>query len=315
MTKLCVTGGYGFVGTNLILAAAEHGHEITVLDDLSIGDGRYLHEVPHRLVKGDIRDSEAVAEAFQGTDVVVHLAAHTSVVDSQQNPQHDCDVNVRGTVGLLQGCVEQGVKRFILASSNAPLGEQEPPVDEERVPRPLSPYGASKLAGEGYCSAYAASYGLETVVLRFANVYGPYSTHKSSVVAKFMRQVCEGQGLIIYGDGEQTRDFVHVGDLAQGILAAISKPEAAHQVFQLGSGTETCLLALVEFLQEVTAEDFNVSHEPERPGEIRRNWTDISKARRILGYEPKHDLREGLADMYEQYMIGSAQGVLIQDDA
>ena len=136
--KLVVTGAYGFVGTHLLIAAAQGGYDLVVLDDLSICDGRYLQQIPHRLVKGDIRDESVVAQALEGAEAVVHLAAHTSVVDSLQNPAHDCDVNVRGTLNVLQGCVDASVQRFVLASSNASLGEQSPPVDEERVARPLS---------------------------------------------------------------------------------------------------------------------------------------------------------------------------------
>ncbi|MBT4099386.1 MAG: NAD-dependent epimerase/dehydratase family protein [Gemmatimonadetes bacterium] len=299
--KLVVTGGYGFVGTNLILAAAARGTDIVVLDDLSVGDGQYVKNVSHRLVEGDIRDRDVVSQALDGADAVVHLAAHTSVVDSQTDPEHDCDVNVRGTMTVLRGCVDAGVKRFVLASSNAPLGEQIPPVDEERVPKPMSPYGASKLAGEGYCSSFAASYGLGTTVLRFANVYGMYSTHKSSVVAKFLRRIQAGEGLVIYGDGEQTRDFVHVEDLAQGILAALQTPDAAGETFQLGSGTETSVLTLVDLLRQVAGGDVQITHEPERPGEIRRNWTDIGKAQRILGYQPSKQLAPSLAQMHEWF--------------
>ena len=200
------------------------------------------------------------------------------------------------------GGLPKAVKRFVFASSNAPLGEQTPPVDEDRIPKPLSPYGASKLAGEGYCSAFAATHhGLEPVVLRFANVYGLYSTHKSSVVAKFMRRIRDREGLIVYGDGEQTRDFVHAEDLARGILSAVEAPAASGQTFQLGSGTETSVLRLVELLREVAGDVVGVTHEPERPGEIRRNWTNISKAREILGYDPQKDLRASLDEMYRWF--------------
>lgn len=274
------------------------GCAVRVLDNLSTGDRRLLEGVRYEFVEGDIRDREGVDAAMAGVDAVVHLAAHTNVVDSIADPELDCDLNVRGTLTVLQSCVSQKVGRFVLASSSAPLGEQEPPVDEGRVPRPLSPYGASKLACEGYCSAFAGSYGLDTVVLRFSNAYGPYSSHKTSVVARFIRQILGDDELVIYGDGEQTRDFVNVRDLSAAIAGALVSDGVGGEVFQIGSGIETSVLELVAALERTTGRAIRVRHEPERTGEIRRSWVLIDKARRMLGYQPCVALGEGLKECW-----------------
>ena len=172
----------------------------------------------------DIRNREGLRKIVSGSSAVVHLAAQTGVIPSLEDPAFDMEQNVGGTLNLLEACRIAGTPRFVLASSSAPLGEQEPPIDESKVPRPLSPYGASKLAGEGYCSAYAGSFGLETIALRFSNVYGPRSTYKGSVVAKFIKNILSGIPLTIYGSGGQTRDFIYVEDLCDAIDLAFRPP-------------------------------------------------------------------------------------------
>ncbi|RIK41240.1 MAG: epimerase, partial [Chloroflexi bacterium] len=201
MSAILVTGGAGFIGASLVPMLLGQGYRVRVLDDLSVGSAATLEGLDVELVVGDIRDRAAVDAAVAGMDGVVHLAAHTTVIDSIHDPLHDYAVNVGGTLNLLLACRDQGIGRFVFASSNAPIGENTPPIDESKPARPLSPYGASKLAGEGYCSAFHSSYGLGTVILRFANVYGPRSTHKGSVVAKFIKDALSSGRLTIYGDG------------------------------------------------------------------------------------------------------------------
>ncbi len=314
MKNILITGGAGFVGINLVRHLIENtGHKITVLDNLSTGNLDLLKEVvdaggkemeyrftpdPGALcfLQMDILQKEAVNEALEGQQAVVHLAAQTGVIPSLEYPVKDAEVNITGTLNLLRASVKHKIETFVFASSAAPLGEQEPPLDEGKVPRPLSPYGASKLAGEGYCSAFYGSFGLNTVVLRFSNLYGPNSFHKGSVVARFIKQVLSGESPVIYGDGGQTRDFLFTGDLCRCIAAVLESGEnGAGEVFQLGSGTGTSVNGLVELLREVTGTSFSVVHEPERKGEIRYNYTSIEKARKRFGFSPGTDLKTGLA--------------------
>ena len=182
-----------------------------------------------QLVVGDIGDEELALRAGEGIDVVVHLAANTGVAPSVEDPRSDCISNVIGTLNYLESARHNRAKRFVFASSGAPVGECTPPIHEEMVPHPVSPYGASKLAGEGYCSAYFRTYSVETVALRFGNVYGPGSGHKNSVVAKFIRHAMQGETLEIYGDGKQTRDFVYIDDLVNAMIAAATRADIGGQ--------------------------------------------------------------------------------------
>jgi len=298
--KVLITGGCGFVGVNLVKYLSARGYAIRILDDLSTGKREYienlsLREEPEYII-GDVRDEEAVDRAGEGVDAVVHLAALTSVVESLENPVENWEINVGGTFNLLEACRRKGVERFIFASSNAVAGEQEPPIDEMKVPQPLSPYGASKLAGEGLSTAYFHSFGIKTVSLRFANLYGPYSDDKTSVIALFMQWTKKGEPFIIYGDGNQTRDFVHVDDICQAVEIVLGATESSlwGEIFQIASGMETSINELVRIIGEVTGKDVQAIYEPERTGEIKRNYSDISKARKVLGFEPEVKLKEGL---------------------
>jgi UDP-glucose 4-epimerase len=250
------------------------------------------------LVVEDIRDEELARVACQGVDVVVHLAASTGVIPSIENPRGDCLENVVGTLNVLEGARANRVQRFVFASSGAPLGEQNPPIHEEMVARPMSPYGASKLAGEAYCMAYHGSFALETVALRFGNVYGPYSKYKTSVVAKFITHIINSEPLPIYGDGNQTRDFIYVDDLIQAILLCLDKPNLGGEIFQIATHKEDTVIEVAEELNALSRKHLGrkseIVFENERKGEIKRNYSDISKARKMLGFDPKYDLREGL---------------------
>jgi len=293
MTVL-VTGGCGFIGSNLVRRLAARGVRLRLLDNLSVGTRDALPAGSAiDLIVGDIRDVTAVTRAVEGVDAVVHLAASTGVSDSVSDPASDFDANVMGTFNLLRASVAASVRRFVFASSNAAIGEHPPPVDELRVPRPISPYGAGKLAGEGYCAAFAAAYGLQTFVLRFSNVYGPGSTHKTSVVARFIREGLQKGAVTVYGDGRQTRDFLYVEDLCTAVEAALAATGSG-EVFQIASGIETTVLTLVTTLKTVSGRDFDVVFAPARTGDIARNVSDISKATRLLGYRPVVPLEDGL---------------------
>lgn len=308
MTSYLVTGGCGFIGVNLVSRLVGRGDRVRVLDNLSLGRREDIEPLAAELEVGDIRDYATVAKACKGADVVVHLAAHTRVVESVSDPELNFEINAIGTMNVLRACREAGVRKMILASTGgAILGEQEPPVHEGMVPRPVSPYGASKLVGEAYCSAFFGSYGLNTVALRFSNVYGPYSYHKGSVVAQFFRNLMQKEPLVIYGDGEQTRDFLYVTDLVEAILLA-DKGDTPGEVFQIASGRETSLRALLDAMKKAIPElTFDVRYEPVRAGEIRRNYASIEKARRMLGYDPKTRLEDGLKNTWRWFLSHGGQ--------
>ncbi|MGM0509618.1 MAG: GDP-mannose 4,6-dehydratase [Thermoplasmatota archaeon] len=314
MKKVLVTGGCGFIGTNFIdYLMDKTDWKVSILDNLSVGKLEYLESIENYsedridFTEGDIRDKEEVEKAISDSQVVVHLAAQTGVIPSVENPKEDADINIMGTLNLLEASVDNDIERFAQASSAAPLGEQEQPVHEGKVPGPLAPYGASKLACEGYCSAFAASYSLQTTALRFSNVYGPNSWHKGSVVAKFIRQILDDEQLTIFGDGEQTRDFIHTRDISQAIYRSLTEDlQNDFELFQLGTGEETSVNELYETIEE-KLEGYDIKspgviHGDERAGEILRSYADVSKAKEMLGYEPKVDLSEGIDETIEWFM-------------
>ncbi|MFO8051459.1 MAG: NAD-dependent epimerase/dehydratase family protein [Thermoplasmatota archaeon] len=310
--RILITGGAGFIGTNLIEHALSNTNlKFLVLDNESVGRFEDLKKIAGfdegrvELFKGDIRSMEDVEEAIDGCSIVVNLAAQTGVVPSIEDPRKDALVNIMGTLNLLEASRKFGIKRFVQASSAAPLGEQDPPLHEGKLPGPLSPYGASKLACEGYCSAYRGSFGLSTVVLRFSNVYGRHSFKKGSVIAKFIKEGLSKRPLTIFGDGGQTRDFVYAGDLSQGILNVIfTTPQ--HSIYQLGTGVETSVNQLVGILKDEFRKrelpELNVEHGPRLQGEIMRNYTDISLAMRELDYHPKMELKAGVGTTIEWFL-------------
>jgi len=299
-----ITGGAGFIGVNLVRALAPLARGLRVLDNLSAGRRQDLENLPVELRVADIRDQVAVDKAMAGVEVVVHLAAHTGVVQSVADPATDLSVNVAGTLNLLQAAVRHGVSRFIFASTGgAIVGAATPPVHEDLPPRPLSPYGAGKLAAEGYCSAFWGSYGLKTVSLRFSNIYGPYSYHKGSVIAKFFRQILAGEELTVFGDGEQTRDFLYVQDLCEAILTAVHAEVPFGRLIQLGTGRETSINALLKLLRvTVGARRFpEVRYADPRAGEVLRNFVSIARAGEHLQFAPRTDLAVGLKLTWEWF--------------
>ncbi|MGI8552116.1 MAG: NAD-dependent epimerase/dehydratase family protein, partial [Dehalococcoidia bacterium] len=293
-------GGCGFIGANSVRMLLSAGYRVRILD-ISTDRAAYLDGLDLEIVRGDICDFATVPDALAGCWAVVHLAAATSVVDSVHDPETTFRVNAAGTLNLLLASLRSGVSRFVIASSNAVLGEQQPPFAESSAPRPRSPYGASKLAGEAYCAAFHASYGLETVVLRFANAYGPFSLHKSSVVARFLKALMNGQPLTIYGDGLQTRDFIYVSDVARAIVLALQQDDAG-DLFQIGSGRETSIIDLAHMLQMATGIEPALNFRPQPAGEVRRNYSSIDHARRRLGFEPSVHLQTGLAETFHWFM-------------
>jgi UDP-glucose 4-epimerase len=309
--RVLVTGGAGFIGANLIRLLLDRGCHVTVLDNLSSGRHEHLDGLPVEFIHGDVLDSMAALNAVAGQNGIVHLAAQTGVPGSLKYPRRDCEINVLGTLTLLEVCKKERERRqaqggapgprFVFASSNAPLGRQSPPATEDKAPLPISPYGASKLAGEAYCLAYNGAWGLDTIVLRFGNVYGPFSTHKGSVVAKFLQDILAGRNLVIDGDGQQTRDFIYVGDLCRAILMALES-NVCGEIFQVATGTETTIDKLTGLLKRAAQLDVSVKHGPARQADIRQNYSAIEKIRRMLGWEPQIELQKGL-EMTAQWFL------------
>jgi len=256
---------------------------------------------------GDILDEDLALRAAGGADAIVHLAANTGVLPSVEDPRGDCRKNVFGTLNYLEAARHNGVGRFVFASSGGTvIGEVEPPIHEEMAPHPVAPYGASKLAGEGYCSAYFQTFDIGTVALRFGNVYGPLSGHKNSVVARFIKRATNGEVLEIYGDGSQTRDYIYVGDLIRAIKLSVTTEGVGGETFQIATNAETTVRELTDKLIPALAEagvkDIEVSHTDARRGEVRRNFADTSKARRLLGWQAEMPLDEGLRRTVEWFM-------------
>jgi UDP-glucose 4-epimerase len=301
--RVLVTGGAGFIGANLIRMLRARGDAVTVLDDFSVGQRVHVTDIGVDVVEGDIRDTPLVAKLADTHDAVVHLAAQTGVPVSLEDPRRDCDINVLGTLSVLEAIrsvTGSGRPRFrvVFASSSAPLGRQEPPATEDKAPLPISPYGASKLAGEAYCLAYHGSWGLGTVALRFGNVYGPFSAKKQSVVAKFFSDVDEGRPLVVAGDGGQTRDFIYVEDLCRAVLAALDS-QVAGEVFQIATGVETRIADLATLVQQTVGRRVTVAAGPARAGDVRHSYATIAKARTLLGWEPRVTLAEGLRQTWQ----------------
>ncbi|MEM6299904.1 MAG: NAD-dependent epimerase/dehydratase family protein [Bacteroidota bacterium] len=315
-----ITGGCGFIGRNLIkyLLKQDVPPSIRVVDNLSVGKIKDLVYATDKasqvtsstmdwnsgvveVIQGDIMDADLAVSLAQDADVIVHLAANTGVAPSVENPRMDCTTNVIGTLNYLEAARQHKVSRFVFASSGAPIGECVPPIHEELACHPVSPYGASKLAGEGYCSAYFRTFGVETVALRFGNVYGPGSSHKSSVVAKFIRKALNGETLEIYGSGKQTRDFIFTEDLVRAIWLAATKEGIGGEVFQIATNRETTVLELTEQLLEVLQEngvkDVKVTHGEKRLGDVMRNFSNTTKAKEKLGWVCKTTLRDGLIQL------------------
>ena len=303
--RVLITGGAGFIGSNLVRSLIANGtaDSITVLDNEVLGDRKILEGLDVEFVHGDIRDNDVVRKVVAKADTIVHLAADTRVIDSIDNPFFNYENNVLGSMNIFMAMREFGVERLVNASTGgAILGEVPPPVDEDMLPSPMSPYGAAKLAVEGYCSAFAASYGLKIASLRFSNVYGPLSIHKGSVVAAFMRNIMDGKSITIYGDGSQIRDYVYVYDLCDGIVAAVNA--GVNGVYQLGTGIPTTLNALVENMRDVVGQDYpiEVTFENARKGEIKDTYCNISKAREAFGFDPATKLPVGLKNTWEWFL-------------
>ncbi|MGH2555286.1 MAG: NAD-dependent epimerase/dehydratase family protein [Actinomycetota bacterium] len=292
--RVLVTGGAGFVGSNLVSNLMRAGHEVTVLDDLSAGahPDWWRRRSGPRCIQARVEDGPAVRRAARGAEAVVHLAARPGVADSVARPDLDFDANVLGTFNAVDAARRAGVRAFVFASSGAVLAGATPPLREDMPPAPLSPYGASKLYGEGITAA-AGVYGMVGISLRFANVYGPDSAHKKSVISLFIRQALARKPFIIYGNGRQTRDFLCVEDVCVAIVKALDAAKPG--VYHLGTGVETSVNELAEKVARACGTELRIERKPPRPGDAVRSFVDLSSAQKQLRWTPKVKLEEGLA--------------------
>ncbi len=301
--KVLVTGGAGFIGSHVVEKLVKQGYQVRVLDDLSTGSLDNLSNVVGDIefIKGDVRDYEAVSRAVEGVDLIVHEAAITSVVRSIEDPLTTSLVNVQGTLNLLWASVRNSIKRFVYASSSSIYGDTPAlPKHEELTPNPLSPYAVSKLAGEEYCQVFHKVYGLSTVALRYFNVYGPRQRYGpySGVVSIFINRILNKQPPVIYGDGEQTRDFTFVEDVAEATIKALETEGIDGEVFNVGCGSPISINQLAKTLMEVAGVSFEPIYTEPRKGDIRHSHADIKKAKELLKWRPSTTLREGLARTY-----------------
>ena len=299
-SKVLITGGSGFIGSNLSKELLSKGHEVHILD---ISDKSSLTLEGAILHRGSITHSDIVESAIEGCEVVFHEAALTSVSDSIENPEKFRKVNVWGTRNVLEVCRKHDVKKVVLASSAAVYGDESIlPKTEESPTKPISPYAESKLQNEKDAKEYFKEYGLETVSLRYFNVYGPGQDPKSpysGVISKFMDCTIEKKQPTIFGDGKQTRDFVFVEDVVNANLLAMEKKGIGGEAFNIAIGKETSVLELWNVIKELSGSAFEPSMSPKREGDILRSVASIEKAKKMLGYEPKYSIKEGLEKTME----------------
>lgn len=300
-SRVLVTGGAGFIGRRLVRALLDAGAEVTVADK------RQPTEPDVRAVVGDLRDSSVVARAVSpDTDTIVHLAAVTSVLRSLEDPVGTYETNVHATASLLEMARTHGVSSFVMASTNAVVGDVGSSVITEQVPlRPLTPYGATKAAGEMLVSCYSAAYGIAGCALRFSNVYGPGMGEKDSFVPRLMRAARDGHGVQVYGDGTQVRDLIHVDDIVAGILLAWRSRSTGPII--LGAGESVTVNDIIAAARSVTGAPIPVEHVAPKPGEMPAVIVDISAAR-ALGYQPTHDLKSGIATVWPEFAPAGGPG-------
>jgi len=307
MTSYLVTGGAGFIGSHIATALVGRGDRVRVLDNLSTGSRQNLAHLADRveLIEGDLLDREAVERAVAGIDVVYHQAALASVPRSVAKPLDTNAACVTGTLNVLDAARQADVRRVIYAGSSSVYGNQ--PVKSKResdLPCPLSPYAAAKLAGEYYCQAFTETYGMETVVIRYFNVFGPRqdpASEYSAVIPLFVTAMLAGHRPTVFGDGSQSRDFTFIDNVVQGNLAAADSPDAVGRVLNVACGRKFSLLELIASINQVLGTNLEPIFAPPRAGDVRESLADISAARKVLGYSPVIDFEEGLRRSIEYY--------------
>ncbi|MDW8044794.1 MAG: SDR family oxidoreductase [Nitrososphaerota archaeon] len=304
--RVMVTGGAGFIGSHLVDRLVKDGYDVIILDDLSSGSKmnikKHLESKKVKFVIGDVRDSKLLLKYLRGVEVVFHNAAIVSVSQSFKSPTKVNDVNVNGTLALLQACIANKVRRFIYSSSAAVYGNIPPPLREDSPTNPISPYGVTKLAAERYIQLYHESYGLETISLRYFNVYGPRQRvgHYSGVIMRFIQRLKDNKRPIIYGDGEQTRDFIYIDDVIDANMIALNTKAVGH-VFNIATGIPTSINELAKQIGEILGKsDIKPMYFKPKVGDIKHSYGDVSKAQHILNFQAKIKLSQGLRKMLDR---------------
>ena len=297
--RALVTGGGGFIGSNLVRALVERGDEVRVLDNFSTGNRANLEGLDVDVVEGELRSYERVHNAIRGVDVVFHLGALGSVPRSVQDPLTSSAVNIEGTLNVLLAARDEGVRRVVYSSSSSVYGTRRTlPVREEDAPDPLSPYGVAKLSAERYCVSFARVYeSFETVVVRYFNVFGPRQSPHSqyaAVIPRFITAIAGARPITIEGDGEQRRDFTYVSNVVDGTLLAADAPGASGRIFNVAASAPVSVNHVADTIGSILGKEVERTFAPPRPGDIRDSWADVAAAREVLGWEPAVDLEEGL---------------------
>lgn len=306
--RYLVTGGAGFIGSNIVDELVRRGHQVRVLDDLSAGKESNLAAVRKHIdfQIGSLIDMKDVQAACQGIDYMIHLAARTSVPRSVADPIETNRVNIDGTLNLLVAARDAKVKRIVYAASSSAYGETvELPKTEAMPPSPISPYGITKYVGELYAQVFGRVYGLENVSIRYFNVFGPHqdpTSQYSGVLSRFMLAVIEGKPPVVYGDGEQSRDFTYIDNVVDETLRACEVPAANGRVFNGGTGVRTTINQVLRLLGKITGKKVQARYDPPRTGDIRDSQADIALARQVLGYQPRVQFEEGLRRTWDWYV-------------
>ena len=300
--NIFITGGTGFIGSHLYKYLSKQGNKIIIFDNLSNSKIQKLTDPNIKIIKGDILDYPLLSKSLNNTEIVIHLAAQISVTDSIKDPNNTMKVNVDGTQNVLDACQKNNIKNLIAISTAAVFGNQDV-IDESSKTNPISPYGKSKLLMEEKITNFSKKYNLNSVILRFFNLYGPgQSPQYAGVITKFLENIREDKPLVIYGNGSQTRDFIHIDDAVECISLAIKNiDKKTGKIYNVGSGKSTSILELANLLLKLSGKNLPISFKPEIKGDILYSKTSIDLAKKELGFEPKISLQEGLSRFFQDY--------------
>jgi nucleoside-diphosphate-sugar epimerase len=307
MSKYLVTGGAGFIGLNVVYHLAAAGERVVILDNFSTGKKKHLRDLPKdvKVVEGDILDLKGLKKCTRSCDYVIHLAGQPSVLKSVKDPLGSLEINGMGTLNALIAARDAKVKRFIYVGSATAYGESPSlPKIEAMSETPLSPYAVSTIAAENQCRVFFNTYGLQTVILRAFNMYGPYQDTTGvygPVVGKFIATLLDGKAPIISGDGKQSRDFVHVADVIEAIKAACVAPKAEGELFNIATGSRITVNGLVNMINNILGKEIQPKYEEARPGDIRHSLADTTKAQEMLGFRPRSSVMDGLRSTIDWY--------------